>query len=270
MRFHPFVFTGKERDEETGYGYFGARYMDYELMTMWLSVDPLSDKYPSISPYAYCVWNPVKLVDPNGKDIVIVGENGEKTTYKQGMSTKGLDKFTKNVVEHLNDMSETESGHEVVSKLVSSRRTYTYTNKKVKESVGRAAFDDESCKFLMGKAEARDYAHETFHAYQYELGMRGQTATREVGARLFEAMMCSQITDWNTFPFSCFNGGHHFSTAMMNLFLKGFNMKDYITASLSFLNESMGGASYKELGYRQDIPRVYPPIRKFLTGEAQE
>ena len=27
-------FTGKERDEETGYGYFGARYMDHELMTM--------------------------------------------------------------------------------------------------------------------------------------------------------------------------------------------------------------------------------------------
>ena len=46
-------------------------------MTMWLSVDPMADKYPNISPYAYCVWNPVKLVDPNGKDIVIVGENGE-------------------------------------------------------------------------------------------------------------------------------------------------------------------------------------------------
>ncbi len=58
---HPFVFTGKERDEETGYGYFGARYMDHDLMTLWLSVDPMADKYPSISPYAYCVWNPVRL-----------------------------------------------------------------------------------------------------------------------------------------------------------------------------------------------------------------
>ena len=63
------AFTGKERDVETGYGYFGARYMDHELMTMWLSVDPLADKYPSISPYAYCAWNPVKLVDPDGQDI---------------------------------------------------------------------------------------------------------------------------------------------------------------------------------------------------------
>ena len=67
--FHPFVFTGKERDSETGYGYFGARYMDHEQITMWLSVDPLADKYPGISPYAYCAWNPVKLVDPDGREI---------------------------------------------------------------------------------------------------------------------------------------------------------------------------------------------------------
>ena len=63
-------FTGKERDEETGYGYFGARYMDHELMTIWLSVDPMADKFPSISPYAYCAWNPVKLVDPEGREVI--------------------------------------------------------------------------------------------------------------------------------------------------------------------------------------------------------
>ena len=72
-----FTFTGKEKDLETGYGYFGARYMDHELMTMWLSVDPMSDKYPSISPYAYCAWNPVRLVDPDGMDIWDLNSNGE-------------------------------------------------------------------------------------------------------------------------------------------------------------------------------------------------
>ena len=69
MRFHPIVFTGKERDEETGYGYFGARYMDHELMTSFFSVDRYADKYPSISPYAYCAWNPIKLIDPSGDTI---------------------------------------------------------------------------------------------------------------------------------------------------------------------------------------------------------
>ena len=65
------AFTGKERDSETGYGYFGARYMDHELMTMWLSVDPKADKYPSISPYNYCMWNPMKIVDEYGMEADI-------------------------------------------------------------------------------------------------------------------------------------------------------------------------------------------------------
>ena len=74
-----YVFTGKERDEETGYGYFGARYMDHELMTMWLSVDPMSDKYPNMSPYNYCAWNPVRLIDPDGRDWVVIFDHEKKT-----------------------------------------------------------------------------------------------------------------------------------------------------------------------------------------------
>ena len=64
-----YSFTGKERDSETGFSYFGARYYDSDLMTSWLSVDPMADKYPSLSPYAYCGWNPVRLVDPDGRMI---------------------------------------------------------------------------------------------------------------------------------------------------------------------------------------------------------
>ena len=64
-----FRFTGKERDEETGYGYFGARYMDHELMTSFISVDRYASKYPFISPYAYCAWNPIRLIDPTGDTL---------------------------------------------------------------------------------------------------------------------------------------------------------------------------------------------------------
>ena len=65
----PYTFSGKEKDVETGYGYFGARYYDSGL-SIWLSVDPMSDKYPSMSPYNYCANNPVKLIDPNGMEFV--------------------------------------------------------------------------------------------------------------------------------------------------------------------------------------------------------
>ena len=66
---HRLCFIGKERDSETGFSYFGARYYDSDLMTGWLSVDPLADKYPNLSPYAYCAWNPIRLVDPDGRMI---------------------------------------------------------------------------------------------------------------------------------------------------------------------------------------------------------
>ena len=67
--FFTLVFTGKEKDSETGYYAFGARYYDSDLSGLFLSVDPMADKYPNISPYSYCAWNPVKLVDPNGEEV---------------------------------------------------------------------------------------------------------------------------------------------------------------------------------------------------------
>ena len=74
----PYTFSGKEKDVETGYGYFGARYYDSGL-SIWLSVDPMSDKYPSMSPYNYCANNPVILVDPDGRDCyeIFINEKGK-------------------------------------------------------------------------------------------------------------------------------------------------------------------------------------------------
>ena len=68
-----YTFSGKERDVETGYGYFGARYYNSDL-SIWLSVDPMSDKYPGVSPYVYCANNPVRLIDPDGREVYIRGE----------------------------------------------------------------------------------------------------------------------------------------------------------------------------------------------------
>jgi hypothetical protein len=43
--------------------------LEPKSVQMWLSVDPMSDKYPSMSPYNYCANNPVILVDPDGEEI---------------------------------------------------------------------------------------------------------------------------------------------------------------------------------------------------------
>ena len=77
-----YTFSGKERDGETGYSYFGARYYSSDY-SIWLSVDPLSDKYLSMSPYMYCGGNPVRLVDVDGREIWIKDGN-TKYQYKNG------------------------------------------------------------------------------------------------------------------------------------------------------------------------------------------
>ncbi|HHU48030.1 MAG TPA: RHS repeat-associated core domain-containing protein [Bacteroidales bacterium] len=74
-----YTFSGKERDSETGYSYFGARYYHPDL-SIWLSVDPMSDKYPNLTPHNYCANNPVKLIDPNGMEIIDGGPDGPMGT----------------------------------------------------------------------------------------------------------------------------------------------------------------------------------------------
>ncbi|HHW59090.1 MAG: RHS repeat-associated core domain-containing protein [Bacteroidales bacterium] len=101
----------KELDNETNYTYFGARYYDSEL-SVWLSVDPMSDKYPSLSPYCYTADNPVVLVDPNGNEIRIyykekkgisrLFERSKYITYTPGMKYTGENNFVSNAVDSLN------------------------------------------------------------------------------------------------------------------------------------------------------------------------
>jgi RHS repeat-associated protein len=63
----PFLFNGKELDDETGLYYYGARYYDART-SIWQSVDPMAEKYPDLSPYNFVGANPVVRNDPDGAD----------------------------------------------------------------------------------------------------------------------------------------------------------------------------------------------------------
>ena len=120
----PQTFTGKERDSETGFSYFGARYYDSDILTGWLSVDPMADKYPNISPYAYCAWNPVKVVDPDGKEIWIVIDkyNNERVKWTAGKlynedntEYTGDNDFVKQTANALNELYSNDVSKNIIS-----------------------------------------------------------------------------------------------------------------------------------------------------------
>jgi RHS repeat-associated protein len=73
----PFKFNGKELDEETGLYYYGARYYDPRI-SIWLSVDPLAEKYPGVGAYVYCADNPINMIDPDGRDIIFAKNVSEE------------------------------------------------------------------------------------------------------------------------------------------------------------------------------------------------
>ena len=78
----PYLFNAKEFDEETGLYYYGARYYDPRV-SLWISTDPYEDKYPFVNSYCYVLNNPIKLIDPNGKDVYIwyKDKNGHDRTF---------------------------------------------------------------------------------------------------------------------------------------------------------------------------------------------
>jgi len=82
---------------------YGARYYD-AAMARWTSMDPLCEQYYSISPYAYCLNNPVRFIDPHGKSVYMLfytcgnGEESDsmfktaaETRKKDIMKSKGFD-----------------------------------------------------------------------------------------------------------------------------------------------------------------------------------
>ena len=92
--FQQYKYNGKEFNNMYGlntYDY-GAR-QHYPVLARWDRIDPLCEKYYGISPYAYCANNPMRFVDPDGKDVKIkVGNEPVGTTTINLYSSSELKK----------------------------------------------------------------------------------------------------------------------------------------------------------------------------------
>jgi RHS repeat-associated protein len=81
----PYLFNAKELDEETGLYYYGARYFDSRV-SVWLGCDPMWEKYPNLSTYAYCGNNPVRFIDPTGLTPIYDPDGNFLGTDDQGLT----------------------------------------------------------------------------------------------------------------------------------------------------------------------------------------
>ena len=134
----PIKYQGKEWGADKGLQLydFGARRYD-PASGRWLSQDPLSEKYYAHSPYLFCAANPMRFVDPRGREIrIIIGENdsrqqlkyeNEKLYYMNGTEYSGNDEFALTVLSSSNSLKNMKNAdiQKVLSTLeLSSHKHY--------------------------------------------------------------------------------------------------------------------------------------------------
>ncbi|MCW5921848.1 MAG: hypothetical protein KIS77_05850 [Saprospiraceae bacterium] len=84
-------------ENDTLYGEYNLK---AEVVSRWLSPDPLAAKYPNWSPYNYAIDNPILFIDPDGMDIIISikgrgdAADAQRGTYLSHLQSLTNDKLT--------------------------------------------------------------------------------------------------------------------------------------------------------------------------------
>ncbi|MDH5381718.1 MAG: RHS repeat-associated core domain-containing protein, partial [Cyclobacteriaceae bacterium] len=107
----PYLYNGKELDEETGLYYYGARYYDAQT-SIFISVDPLAEKYPGLSPYVYTFNNPIRYSDPTGME----GEEGNGGGRRQRKLDAKVDKLNNEMSQFNLDVQQGKYGVDEIIK----------------------------------------------------------------------------------------------------------------------------------------------------------
>jgi RHS repeat-associated protein len=156
------LYNGKElqNDHDLNWYDYGARLYDAAL-GRWHAVDPMSDKYASWSPYQYVLNNPVKFIDPDGRDIESV-PNPSLSPKQRRIAREGLQLGNKTTVGR-HAMAAAQSNENIVvylafvSDLGVMTRADGYGHVSVREVRGGTAtgVDFEKKPFFNAKGEPR-------------------------------------------------------------------------------------------------------------------
>jgi RHS repeat-associated protein len=275
VNIQPYKYNGKELDRMHGLDTYDYGARQYNPITArWDRMDLLCEKYYSISPYAYCANNPVRYIDPDGREIWVhyYDEDGQQQSfqYTAGMRCNVDNSTAQTIVENLNTMYTNESGAKVIDAIIGSITKYGFMQADTHSEDGEGYLDPQTnIVSLNDVSNTFSFAEETFHMYQSVNNQGGTTAVNEVEAKLFSAKMYFEIDSWySTTPYKDLFAGHPgspYSSSMSELFYHGYNDKDYNIAVNSFFSGAFSGNDYKNKpGYRLGAIKKNPLIKSFL------
>jgi RHS repeat-associated protein len=107
------LFTGHERDAETGLDYMMARYYN-QGTARFISSDPLGgywDRPSTLNRYAYAANNPLKYVDPNGLDFYLVDNKGNKVKGGDACKEEGRCDKDGNLIVKSSEVEDSDRGY---------------------------------------------------------------------------------------------------------------------------------------------------------------
>jgi hypothetical protein len=239
---------------------YGKSVLSEKSVQIWLSVDPMSDKYPNLTPYNYCANNPIKLIDPNGEEIWIIGEDGEtRIQYTQGMKYTGNDKTIATRVDALNQINDSKNGKTVLNELTGSKNMYMMMNNDGSCSSNANFVENDMQKggeggqIMLNDNSLSDMSHELFHAYQSENGGGGNgSIVNEVESYLFQYSIAGSVNSTSLFA----------STGNNASGVRGYNdnVNDLISSSSfspeSFFNVVKGFKQFSEANRNGNYSKV--------------
>ena len=129
-----YKYSGKEFDTFGGTDLYDFHARFHAPSTgRFMTVDPLAEKYPGISPYMYCAGNPIMNIDPTGMEIAATVDN---VTYKyrdlgdgdckfvdsEGNNYSGGNDFMDALTNALHTIQSGNVGNYLVKSLMSSDR----------------------------------------------------------------------------------------------------------------------------------------------------
>lgn len=159
----PYKFNAKEMDAETGYYYYGARYYNPRV-SLWLNVDPLAEKHPNISPFAYCANNPIKYFDPDGRDWYMNLETGNYKWFDGSENISGYAHMTDSGARSIPIIQKTTDGHPNWGVILNPDGTVTdWINRDHTAKDGVIMVTPDGLHYATGSRETRiEYEHQTW------------------------------------------------------------------------------------------------------------